>query len=116
MRKLAFLSLTCSLLFLSACWHSKQQLYTTISNQSGTTLRAIEVNYPGGGYGIPEIKPGESNRKWVFVTPPCTYTLAFKDAKGKQFRSKPMELGKDKCPAEVALTIDPSMTVTAASK
>lgn len=116
MRKLAYLALTCSLLLLSACWSSKQQLYTTVANQSGTTLRAIEVNYPGGGYGIPELKPGESNRKWVFVTPPCTYTLNFEDTNGKQYHSKPVELGKDKCPPEVAVTIDSMMNVSGASK
>lgn len=116
MSKLAFSVLLVSVITLTACWSSKQQLYTKVTNQSGTTLRAIEVNYPGGGYGIPELKPGDSNRKWVFVTPPCTYALNFEDANGKQFHSKPVELGKDKCPAEVALTIDSSMNVSGASK
>jgi hypothetical protein len=116
MRKFAFSVLLLSLITLTACWSSKQQLYTTVTNQSGITLRAIEVNYPGGSFGIPELKPGTSNRKWVFVTPPCTYTLNFEDANGKQFHSKPVDLGKDKCPAEVALTIDSSMNVSVGSK
>lgn len=100
----------------SACWGSKQQLYTNIVNQSPLKLEAIEVQYPGGSYGIAVLKPGETNRKWVFVTPPCTYSLQFVDEKGKQYQPKPVELGKGKCPSEVSLTIDSAMNVTAALK
>ncbi len=116
MQKLAFAALLLSTLFLSACWYSKQQMYATVTNQSGATLSAIEVAYPGGSYGIPQMRSGDTNRKWVAVTPPCTYSLHFEDEKGKQFQTKPIEFGKDKCPAEVVLTIDSAMNVSGAPK
>ncbi len=100
----------------SACWRAKQQLYTNVVNQSPLKLQAIEVQYPGGSYGIASLKPGEMSRKWVFVTPPCSYSLHFEDETGKQYQPKPVELGKDKCPAEVVLTINSSMDVISGSK
>jgi hypothetical protein len=114
MRKLAIPLLLA--LPLTACWSSKQQLYTNVVNQSSLPLEAIEVQYPGGSYGITVLKPGEASRKWVFVTPPCTYTLKFEDEKGTQYQSKPIDLGKDKCPREVVLTIDSNMNVSGAPK
>ncbi len=104
------------LLCLTGCWGSKQQLYTNVVNKSLITLEAIEVQYPGGSYGIPVLKPGETTRKWVFVTPPCTYSVKFEDESGKQYQSKPIDLGNDKCPTEVVLTIDSSMNVTGSPK
>lgn len=95
----------------SACWYSKQQMYATVTNQSGVDIRAVEVDYPGGTYGIPELKAGSSHRKWVAVTPPCKYALKFEDAKGKPYAPKPLEFGH-KCPNEVILTIDGSMNVS----
>ena len=114
MRKLALPLLLA--LSLTGCWSSKQQLYTNVVNQSPIPLEAIEVQYPGGSYGITVLKPGEANRKWVFVTSPCTYTLKFEDESGKQYQSKPIDLGKNKCPSEVVLTIDSKMNVTGAPK
>lgn len=114
MRKLALPALI--LLSLTGCWHSKQQMYSNVSNQSGLTLDAIEVQYPGGSYGIPQLKPGDTNRKWVAVSPPCTYSLKFEDEKGKQYQPKPIDFGKDRCPNEVVLTIDSTMNLTGQPK
>lgn len=108
------LSLTLCLIsaLLCSCWHSKQQLYTTVTNNSSLTLRSVEVEYPGGSYGIPELKPGASHRKWVAVTPPCTYKLQWVDERGKEYSSKSLDLGSQSCPQEVALTVDSSMNVS----
>ncbi len=116
MRKLALLPSLMLLLLLVSCWSSKQQMYATVVNQSGVTLNALEVAYPGGSYGIAQLKRSDSNRKWVAVTTPCTYSLHFEDEKGKQYQSKPIDFGKDKCPSEVVLTVDSSMNVSGAPK
>ena len=116
MRTFSTLALLIALLGLTACWRSKQQLYTNVENHSGSTLNAIEVQYPGASYGIPQLKPGDTNRKWVAVIPPCTYSLHFEDEKGKQYQSKPIDFGKDKCPSEVVLTIDAQLNVSGAPK
>lgn len=118
MRMAKFLFAVAVIVALSAgaCWRSKQQLHTDVVNQSPIKLQTIEVQYPGGSYGIPFLKPGETNRKWVFVNSPCTYSLQFEDESGKRYQPKPVELGKDKCPPEVVLIIDSNMNVTAESK
>jgi hypothetical protein len=106
-------SLLC-VLFLSACWGTKQQFYTTVTNHSGLTLRSLEIDYPGGGYGIPELAPGQSNQKWLFVKGPCKYSMRFVDEHGKQHASETVELGKDKCPVGVSLDVNASMNVAIA--
>ena len=113
MRKLSLAAFL--LLILTACWNSKQQMYSNVINQSGKTLNAVEVAYPGGSYGITQLKQAETHRKWVAV-PPCTYSVHFEDETGKQHQSKEIDFGKDKCPAEVVLTIDSSMNVTGVPK
>ena len=104
-----------SLLFLSSCWKSKQQFYTTVTNHSPLTLRSIEVDYPGGGYGITELAPGQSNQKWIFANGACKYSIRFVDEHGKQFTPNPLELSKAPCPSGIALDIDASMNVTIAA-
>ncbi len=99
------------LLFGTGCWYSKQQMYATVTNQSGKTLRAIEVDYPGGTYGISELKPGSSYRKWLAVQPSCKYALKFEDASGNSYNPKPLQFGQ-KCPNEVILTIGGDMAVS----
>jgi hypothetical protein len=104
-----------STLSLNACWGTKQQFNTTVTNHSPVTLRSIEVDYPGGSYGISEIAPGQSNQKWVFVKGTCKYSIRFVDERGKQHASNPVELGKEKCPIGVSLDIDASMSVAIAA-
>ena len=116
MRKLALGALVLALFTLSACWKNKQQIYTTLTNQSGITISAIEVDYPGASFGLTQMKPGETVRRAVTVNPPCTFSIHFKDLKGKQYQSKPIEFGKDKCPSEIVLTIDSSLNVTGVPK
>jgi hypothetical protein len=102
-------------LFLTACWGTKQQFYTTVVNHSPLTLRSIEVDYPGGGYGISELAPGRSNQKWVFVKGACKYSVRFVDEHGKQYASKTLNLGGEKCPTGVTLDVDASMNVAIAA-
>ncbi len=97
---------------LIGCWASKQQMYATVTNNSGFKLLAIEVHYPGGIYGIPELAPGQSNRKWVAIMPPCEYSIAFEDSTGKSHKTEALNFGKDKCPGEVLLTIDSAMKLS----
>lgn len=101
-----------AILSLSSCWKSKQQFYTTVTNHSSLALRSIEIDYPGGGYGIPELGPGQSNRKWIFATGTCKYDIHFVDEHGKPYAPKPVELGSGPCPTGVSLDVDASMNVT----
>ena len=112
MRFVAFFLLIVSSVSLSSCWKSKQQFYTTVTNHSSLTLRSIEVDYPGGGYGISELAPGQSNQKWIFANGACKYSIRFVDEHGKQYAPKALEFSKEPCPAGIALDVDASMNVT----
>ncbi len=99
-----------------SCWSHKQQFHTTVINETGGVLHSIEVDYPGGSYGIATLPAGESNQKWVFASGPCRYTIRFVDAAGKQYSPDAIDISKASCPPGVTLTIDPSRKVTAAAK
>lgn len=113
-KTLALVTIAAALTF-SACWGTKQQFHTTVTNHSSRTLRSIEVDYPGGSYGISELAPAQSNKKWVFVTPPCKYSMRFVDEHGKQYASKTVDLGNDRCPSGVSLDVDALMNVAIAA-
>ncbi len=115
MRKLIVLpALLLASLLLSACWSHKQQFHTVVINNSAGALHSIEVDYPGGTYGIADLPAGASNHKWVFANGPCQYSIRFVDASGKPYSPKPIDISKGPCPEGITLTIDPSMNVTAA--
>ncbi len=116
LRKLT-LPLLCFLALLSlACWGHKEQFHTTVINQSGGVLHSIEVDYPGGTYGISELTSGASNEKWVFVSGPCRYAVRFVDEGGKQYSPKPLDVSSGACPASgVTLTVDAAKNVSAAA-
>ncbi len=108
------IGLFASLLSL-ACWGHKQQFHTTVVNQSGGALHSIEVDYPGGTYGIADLAAGASNHRWVFASGPCRYSLRFLDAHGKQYSPDAIDVSKGSCPPGITLTVDSSLKVTAAS-
>ncbi len=112
-RTLTVAALVLMSLLSLGCWGHKQQFYTTIVNNSTGTVHSIEVDYPGGSYGIDDLAAGASNQKWVFAKGPCQYTIHFVDQQGKQYSPKAIDLSKDLCPQGVTLTIDRSMKVTA---
>lgn len=113
--KLIILAAWFASLLLIACWSHKQQYNTTVSNNSPGALHSIEVDYPGGSYGIGDLAAGASNHRWVFANGPCQYALHFVDQQGKQYSPKPLDISKGPCPQGVTLTIDASMNVTAAA-
>jgi hypothetical protein len=98
-----------------ACFGHKQQFHTIVINESGVPLHSIEVEYPGGTYGIEALPAGASNHKWVFVSGNCRYELRFVDASGKQYSPKPLEIARGACPLGITLTINSAMNVTAAA-
>ncbi len=114
-RKLIIPALVFLSLLSSACWSHKQQFHTVVINGSAGALHSIEVDYPGGTYGIADLPAGASNHKWVFANGPCQYSIHFVDSNGKPYSPKPIDISKGPCPEGVTLTIDASMNVTAAA-
>ncbi|MGE5109809.1 MAG: hypothetical protein ACM3JB_03055 [Acidobacteriaceae bacterium] len=79
-------------------------------------MHSIEVDYPGGSYGISELMPGASNEKWVFVSGPCRYAVRFVDENGKAYSPKPLDVSSGGCPSSgVTLTVDSAKNVSAAA-
>ena len=115
MRRLLIVAALLAAVFSFGCWSHKQQFHTIVINKSGVPLHSIEVDYPGGTYGIEALPAGSSNHKWVFVSGPCTYHLRFVDGTGKQYSPKPIDISKGSCPPGITLTVDSAMNVTAAA-
>ncbi len=101
-------------LFSFGCWGHKQQFHTVVINETGGPLHSIEVDYPGGTYGIEDLPAGGTNHKWVFVSGPCRYQVRFVDAAGKQYSPKAIDVTKGSCPPGITVIIDSAMNVTAA--
>ena len=114
-RKPVFLIALLTCLLSLGCWGHKEQFHTTVINQTGGALHSIEVDYPGGTYGIANLAAGVSNHKWIFANGPCHYAVRFVDEHGKQYSPKPIDVSKNACPRGITLTIDPAMNVTAAA-
>jgi hypothetical protein len=115
LRKITISFAPLSFLLFVACWSHKEQFHTTVINQTGNALHSIEIDYPGGTYGIANLAAGASNHKWVFANGPCHYAVRFVDEHGKQYSPKPIDISKNACPPGITLTIDPAMNVTAAA-
>lgn len=92
-------------------------MYIQVKNLSGTTLRNVEVDYPGGTYGFPTLPNDSTNRKLQAVgaanqamphaktVEGCKFTVRFETTPGERVE-KSWKFG-EKCPDEVALEVGP---------
>ena len=55
---------------------------TTINN-SQQRVDAIEINYPGGSYGIGSLAPGGSRVRWIKPIGSATLRIDFSDGNGE---------------------------------
>lgn len=85
----------------------------TIANHAATTIKSVEVNYPGGVVGVPEIAAGQSFSKWV-PTRGCNLRVRFLDASNKEQPLKEVDLGKT-CPGAVTIDVAADYSITARS-
>jgi hypothetical protein len=63
----------------------------TTMNDSHQPVDTIEVDYPGGSYGIGSIAPGGKHVRWVKVTGSAPLRIDFTDSKGEH-QAKPLTL------------------------
>ena len=63
---------------------------TTVNN-SGNPVNAIEVDYPGGSYGIGSLRPGASHVRWIKVTGNAPLRIVFVDNHGEH-QARPISL------------------------
>lgn len=86
----------------------------TVTNASSTLIRNIEVDYPGGSYGIPKLEPaGENHHKeGIDAAKACKFTVKFEDASGHSLGGQELNLG-DSCPLKVSMQVDSHWAVSA---
>jgi hypothetical protein len=71
-------------LLLAGCGYFHQPgLILEFVNHSSATLHNIEVDFPGGSFGIPDLPPGGRDRRWIKVNGSGPLKAVFSDAAGE---------------------------------
>lgn len=84
-----------------------------VANESGDTMRNLEVQYPGGYFGISTLAKEQIHMRWVQTKTDkgCHFTVKFDDANGKPYASKDFNFAQS-CPIEVAFNVDTQHNVS----
>jgi hypothetical protein len=80
----------CAALISCRKLHSPGVTITTINN-SGQTVNTIEIDYPGGSYGIGSLPPGGSRVRWIKPSGSAQLRIDFVDSTGEH-QAKPLTL------------------------
>jgi hypothetical protein len=104
------------LLLLAAALTSCRRLRSpgvtiTTVNNGHQPVTAIEIDYPGGSYGIGSLPPGGSHSRWIKATGSAPLRVDFTDGKGEH-AAKPLALNAGESGAVVLhIHDDGSVTV-----
>jgi hypothetical protein len=71
-------------------FHSPGVTITTVNN-TRQPVSAIEIDYPGGSYGIGSLPPGGSHVRWIKATGSAALRIDFTDGKGEH-KANPLTL------------------------
>jgi hypothetical protein len=107
---LLFTALALAMLFASACNYAKPVMYVHVTNHSGHPLENLELKYPSGSFGLPELRNEQIHRRMVPMGTPCKFRIAFEDQTGKKY-SQDYDLGA-RCPTELHFDIGAAMKIT----
>ena len=99
-----------SALFTSGCNYAKPIMYVHVANRSGHSMENLEVKYPTGSFGLPELRDLQTHRRMVPMGTPCKFSIVFEDQTGKKY-AEDYDLGP-KCPSEIEFAIGPAMKIT----
>lgn len=105
-----FACMAALLLSVSGCNYIKPVMYLGIENHSGHPMENLEVKYPAGTFGLPELRDEQTHRHMVPAGTPCTFKITFEDQTGKSYAGA-YDFGA-KCPTEVAFEVGAGMSVT----
>jgi hypothetical protein len=101
---------TAMALFASGCNYVKPIMYIDVANHSGQPMRNLELKYPTGSFGLPELRDQQTHRRMTPMGTPCKFSLAFEDQAGKKYTGD-YDLGAT-CPMEVAFEVGAGMSVS----
>jgi len=102
--------LSLALLFASACNYAKPVMYVHVANHSGHPMENLELKYPTGSFGLPELRNDQTHRRMVPMGTPCTFSIVFEDQTGKKY-AQDYNIGA-KCPTELHFDIGAAMKIT----
>ena len=97
-------------LALVSCNYREPWMYIDVVNNSGGELRNVEVDYPGGSFGLSLLNNEQTHRELVQVNGPCVFQLKMENHEGLKKITKNMDFG-DKCPKEVSFNVGPNMLI-----
>ena len=84
--------------------HSNGVTITTINN-SQQRVDTIEIDYPGGSYGISSLAPGGSRVRWIKPNGSAALRIDFIDSNGEH-QAKPLTLQSEDSGAVVLHILD----------
>ncbi len=109
--KNALLVALCFFALIAGCDYRKTTMNVTVKNGSPQTLRNIEVDYPGGIYGVTEMPAQQADTRSIAITGACKFKVAFENMAGKRLEpAKAIDLGSS-CPKSVTLTLKDDLTI-----
>jgi hypothetical protein len=91
---------------LSGCLRSKV-IAVEIVNASDSPIRNVEVLYPGGSYGVPQLAPRQHHSSRIKPLSPGALQIKYDDATGAQKSQVGPRLHKD-ATGTVSIVIDSS--------
>ena len=103
--------LSAVVLAASGCNYAKPMMYIDIVNHSGHPMENLEVKYPAGTFGLPELRNEQTHRRMAPAGTPCAFRITFEDQTGKKY-AQDYDLGA-KCPTEAAFEVGDGMSISA---
>lgn len=113
MKRAAGVVLACLIsagVFTPGCNYLKPIMYITIANHSGHPMKNLELTYPTGTFGLPELRNEQTHRHMAPIGAPCKFNIAFEDPTGKKYVES-YDLGA-KCPTEIAFEVGAGMSIS----
>jgi hypothetical protein len=109
-----FLPALLLILLLTACWkYVKPRVTIELTNKSHEIIKNIEVDYPGGSYGVPSVDVYGVHRHTAEIDKRnCVFTVKFEDSAGHAMGGKQVDLGET-CPSKVLILVNAQMAVSA---
>lgn len=116
-RKIIFIAVALVFLALApACskWKVGPGCTIRVDNQTGNTMRNLEVSFPGGYFGIPTLGADQIHMRWVAAKPEkgCRFVVRFEDNVGKQYASHDFGFEQQTCPIQIAFRVDANHSVS----
>jgi hypothetical protein len=110
MKKILAVVAATLLMVIAGCNYTKPVMYVNLANNSGEAIRNVELKYPTGIFGLPELRSGLTNSRMVPKGEPCSFAVFFEDARHAEHKQT-FELGA-KCPMEVEFNVQPGFAIS----